>query len=90
MSAHDSGRTKYGTAETITPEQRLMLIGLLTLAADHRKSLEDIERSVATIIGEPYESPGCPGCGRSGDFVWSNEGSADVLLEREGITVERT
>jgi hypothetical protein len=74
---------KYGTVDTITPEQRLMLIGLFTLAASHRKSLEDIERSVCAIIGEKYD----PGAGRSGDFVWSDEGGADVLLERESITV---
>lgn len=41
----------------------LRLLGLLTLAADHRKALEDIERSACKLLGQ---APG----GHVGDEVW--------------------
>jgi hypothetical protein len=72
---------KYGTVDTITHEQRLMLIGLLALASDHRKFLSKLEDSVRSIIGEKDSG------GRASDFVWGDEGSGDELLAREGITV---
>ena len=61
----------------------LQLVGLLTLAADHRKALSQIERSALTLLGEPAS-------GHVADEVWGgSERGADGLLFALGMAVER-
>lgn len=73
---------KYSNRTTITPEEKLMLIGLLTLAKQHRDFMTELVKAVAKIIDEDDVLQG-----RSSDFVWSDSGDVDCLLELESITV---
>lgn len=65
----------------ISYDDYLRLLGLLTLAADHRRALEDITRSAAGITLEDYTA------GHTDEAVWSGTIDADELLRRLGITV---
>lgn len=62
----------------------LRLVGLLTLAADHRKSMEAIERSAMALVGETETG------GHVGDAVWGNAHDAASLVCVLGITVDPT
>lgn len=73
---------KYGKATSVNSDTRLALFGLLELARQHRAALTDITTAVENIIQEDSGA-----MGRAGDFVWGEEGSADRLLELEGIKV---
>lgn len=70
--------------KTITANQRLQLIGLLTLAEKHSKALEDIKASASEITGEALDA-----CGHTSDAIY-DDGSrdADTLLKKLDITVE--
>jgi hypothetical protein len=65
----------------ITTHERLQLIGLLTLAAQHNAALTDIVLAVRAITGERDDM------GHSADAVYSNY-SVDDLLGRLEIAVE--
>lgn len=67
--------------KTISHDDFLRLLGLLTLAADYRKKLVDIERSARAITGDKE-------LGHTGDAVWADVHSARSLLAALGITVE--
>jgi hypothetical protein len=60
--------------KTITYDDYLRLIGLLTLAADHRRMLDAIEHSALRITGEEPN-------GHTSDCVWGQDYSAQRLLE---------
>jgi len=61
----------------------LRLTGLLTLAADHRKALDAIERSACAITGDRPEDSG-----HTSDAVWGGRDStAAELLRLLGIPV---
>lgn len=64
----------------ISYDDYLRLLGLLTLAADHRRALEAITRSAGAITLEGNLA------GHTDEAVWSGL-SVDELLERLGITV---
>lgn len=68
--------------KTITYDNYLRLLGLLTLAADHRREMEAIERSACAITGE---EPGSGG--HTGEAVWG-EKRIEHLLTVLDITVE--
>lgn len=71
------------TKKTISQDGYLCLVGLLTLAAGHRKVLTDIAHSATRLLGSVS-------MGHVGDVVWGGtERSADELLDVLGITVER-
>jgi hypothetical protein len=70
--------------KTISQDDYLRLVGLLTLAADHRKALEDIERSARAITGEQDDY------GQTADVVWGGtKYTAARLLDVLDITVEQ-
>lgn len=67
----------------ISRDDYLRLVGLLTLAADHRKALDDINRSACALTGE---APGY----HTTDTVWGGyQHSADDLLHLLGMRVEQ-
>lgn len=70
--------------KTMTYDNYLRLIGLLTLAADHRKALHTIENSACALTGQN------PRAGNfTSDVVWGGELlDARQLLERLEITLE--
>jgi hypothetical protein len=70
-------------SKTISQDNYLRLVGLLTLAADHRKGLEDINRSACALTGE---APGY----HTTDTIWGGyQHSVDDLLHLLEITVEQ-
>jgi hypothetical protein len=74
------------TKKTISQDDYLRLVGLLTLAEDHRKAIEAIERSACAITGE---TPSGAGGTHTGDTVWGGyHYSVDELLRLLDITVE--
>ena len=67
----------------ITKNERLQLIGLLTLAAFHMKAVEDIEKAALEITGEEDD------CGHTVDALFDpSRRDADQLLERLNIKVK--
>ena len=77
------------TKPTISGDDYLRLVGLLTLAHDHNRVLNDIRRSAVAITGEYDDSDfGSEVYGHTGDAVYDdNGGSADALLRKLGIAV---
>jgi len=74
------------TKKTITHDDYLRLVGLLTLARDHNRMLKEIERSAARITGETDEHSD-DYFGITSDAVVCDYTASD-LLGRLGITVE--
>jgi hypothetical protein len=76
--------------KTITKNQHLQLVGLLTLAGRHMKMLRSISESALSITGEK-EDDGTPAtCGHTSDAIWDdNQRDADALLERLKIKVRK-
>lgn len=68
-------------ARVISYNDYLRLLGLLTLAADHRRAMEDIARSAVAITAE-----GGDYADHTEEAVWSDL-SADELLRRLDIAV---
>jgi hypothetical protein len=69
--------------KTISQDDYLRLVGLLTLASDHRKAPRDIERSACAITDEKPN-------GHTSDTVWGGYlHSADDLLYLLDLTVEQ-
>lgn len=66
--------------QVISYDDYLRLLGLLTIAADHRRALEAITRSAAAITAEDGLA------GHADEAVW-NGLSVDDLLKRLGIVV---
>jgi len=66
--------------KTMTYDDYLRLVGLLKLAADHRKVLEWIERSACALTGEEKD-------GHTSDTIWGQDYSPEKLLELLGIAV---
>jgi hypothetical protein len=67
--------------KTISHNDYLRLLGLLKLAEDHCKALEDIERSAIALLGDEKG-------GHTGDTVWGGiKRTADELLKLLGIDV---
>lgn len=71
-------------AKTISYDDYLRLVGLLTLAADHRKALGDIERSACALTGQ---TPGAGG--HTSDEIWGQERGVQGLLEVLDIVVQK-
>jgi hypothetical protein len=76
--------------KTISKNQHLQLVGLLTLAGRHMKMLESISEAALSITGEK-EKDGTPStCGHTNDAIWDeNRRDADALLERLKIKVRK-
>lgn len=76
--------TPTGPAEErrrLTYDQYLRLVGLLALATDHRKALDDIERSARALLGDEP-------AGHTSDVVWGGlDTDAWGLLTRLNIAV---
>ncbi len=69
--------------KTISHDDYLKLVGLLTLAADHRKQIDAIEHAALALLGEELG-------GHVSDEIWVGQhGSAQRLLEVLGIRVEQ-
>lgn len=68
--------------KTITRNQYLQLVGLITLGKHHRTLLESIEKAAREITGESEE-----GGSHSDDMIWADRGIDDGLriLEIEVI-----
>ena len=74
---------KEMTTKTISDDDYLRLVGLLTLAADHRKALRAIERAACQLTGDADDTGS-----HTGDTVWGgSRDTADGLLAVLGITV---
>lgn len=69
---------------TITPNERLQLIGLLTLAGRYSAQALEVERATKALLDVPEED-----FGHVSDAIY-DDGSrdADRLLERLGVKVE--
>lgn len=71
---------------TIGYDDYLRLEGLLTLARDHVKMLDEIERAAMAIVGEDAENIGA---GYVGDTIYSRTGDrARDLCKRLGLAIE--
>jgi hypothetical protein len=68
--------------KTLTYDDYLRLCGLLTLAADHRRMLQAIERSACAITGQAIEDGG-----HTSDAIWGEGYSPERLMELLGIPV---
>ena len=55
------------------------LVGLLTIAKQHRDALDEIEKAVMKLVGESEEDYHQ---GHSGDAVWAGDISAVDLLKK--------
>lgn len=69
----------------ITQEERWELIGLLTLAYNHHNKILELEQAIADLLevdGSPYMYD------MISESVWSEQYSADELLEYLDIEVE--
>jgi hypothetical protein len=73
----------YPCKPTITRNEYLQLVGLLTVAKRHTAMLREIIPAVREIIGEQDDR------GHSEDAVWGDY-SPEELLEKMEITVEPT
>jgi hypothetical protein len=67
----------------ITQEEYWQLVGLLTLARQHKQMVDEIEKAMRKITGEKDVYGHC------GDAIWENDGvsTAVDLLERLNIKV---
>lgn len=65
----------------MTYDNYLRLIGLLTLAADHRKMMQALERSACAITGDDVDG------GHTADAIWGDTHDAASLLRVLGIPV---
>lgn len=85
LDGHYWHYTRKETAmRTISYDDYLRLVGLLTLAADHRRVLRGIERAACGITGDADDAGS-----HTGDTVWGgSRDTADGLLAVLGITVE--
>lgn len=73
--------------KSISPNERLQLIGLLTLARRHNAALVDLRSAALAITGE-QDGDGVPDdCGHTSDAIYSDY-DADDLLRRLEIAVE--
>lgn len=71
-------------SKIISYDDYLRLVGLLTLAADHRKAMADIHRSACAITGEePYAG------GHTDDAIWGDTYDLRRLLEVLDIDVQQ-
>jgi hypothetical protein len=77
----DDASTEPTTKTIVTVNERLQLIGLLTLAARHNAALKEIKTAVRELVGEVDED------GHAVDAVY-NDDTADELLRRLKLTVE--
>lgn len=71
---------KYTDKTEISKSEYLQLVGLLTLASQHERAMEDIRTAALQITGETDD------CGHTCDAIW-NGYSADELLGKLGIKV---
>jgi hypothetical protein len=71
----------------ITQSEYLQLLGLKTLAIQHNKSLQDIDKAIAGILEVPNEGTNSPYFGHVSDCVYDNNESIDALLERLAVIV---
>lgn len=71
---------------TITRNEYLQLVGLLTLAKRHCAALTDIAQACVAITDERDDDGDLMDNGHTFDAVWS-EGDADDLLRKLELTV---
>lgn len=87
---------KTARGEPVTSDERLQLIGLITLAHHHNQTIRDIESAMTRITQEwdGYEKAvfTVGGGGHTGDVAYGYTGSpvalADDLLRKLGIAPE--
>ncbi|MGI4789230.1 MAG: hypothetical protein ACRYFS_10330 [Janthinobacterium lividum] len=79
-----------GTPKTsISRNDYLRLLGLLTLAKDHNKALSALQRSAEEITGETGDGTESGNYGHTADAIYDEgSNSIDALLRKLGITVE--
>lgn len=76
--------------KTISKEDHMKLIGLLTVAAQHQSALEAIERAACEITGDEPQSGG-----HTGDAVYAGYGPQNIsdvahrLMTNLKITVSK-
>lgn len=72
----------------LTQNERLQLLGLLTLAERHTQQLEQVQQSIESILDLTDDDR----AGHIGDSIYGMDGDPvsrlDSLLERLGLTVE--
>lgn len=79
---------RLSAREHISEGERLMLIGLLTLAKSHNKALRDIETAAYSITREvDREGALVDGMGHTSDALFCDY-EVDDLLRRLGLTVQ--
>jgi hypothetical protein len=64
--------------KTITPNERLQLIGLLTLADQAERKLRELRLAVAELLGVDKDSDEFIDV--IGDMIWSGGSDADAML----------
>ena len=70
----------------IRKSQYLMVVGLFALAENHYKSLLEIEKSIAEILGEKEEFGSY---GHISDSIWGGERNVDDILKKMDIQLKR-
>lgn len=70
--------------KTISYDDYLRLLGLLTLAADHRKEMDAILRSACAITGDEPNAGG-----HTDDVIWGGNRDIHGLLDVLSITVDK-
>lgn len=77
-------RSDLYTKKTITPNERLQLIGLMTVAQDLYKRTTDCEAAMEKIVGYKEKNHGS----HFGDAIYGNE-TVDQVLETLEIKVSK-
>lgn len=71
---------------TLNQSQYLQAVGLLTLAAQHYKQMQAIEKSLAELLEMEPDAGGC--YDHVSDAIWSGELDLNLLLRKLNISVE--
>lgn len=67
---------------TITENERLQLLGLLTLGQQHYKTIDSVREAIENIIEDP------DGGSLLSDAIWDYETDIDKILKNMNIEVE--
>jgi len=67
---------------TITEQEKLQLLGLLTLGQQHNKIVDQVREAIEKVIEDPN------GYSQLVDAIWEYETDIDKLLRNMGIEVE--
>jgi hypothetical protein len=76
---------------TVTLETFYQVTGLLTIADQHYRMLEEIENSIRDVLKvtpEDDDIPGVGGAGHIGDAIFSRYSAKTLLVEKLGLTLD--